>query len=610
MHIRGTSPIRRLVRPLIAAASVAALVLVWIPAASGHGIHTGPLKGFANGQTLHVGALESGGTRLVDTEVAWASANVDASDAGLGPAKLNEVNRTFQKALSAKHTYARGSGLEIGLGTTPEAPADANQIIVNQSQAPTESDAPDSSSDMDELLTVDADPLAFASVLRSNTVANWNNSGLVPGACVLTDDLARGQAYAADVELLDTDATMEAPEGLEAAILSLDDENPARAVSQNTTRTRLVPNEGKPNNYGLMSEVRQTIAPITLLADDRPDAEAPRVVTIEILGEWVLRATANGHNNTGAIHYGPGEASPETPLLRVITDEATNILKTQDLFGPDRLPIPLIDIPGLVTVTIGENPRAIAAPGTMPDPDAPPTAAANGTLSSAAVDVVRVKLLSQVDEETGLIDPEAGDIRVGHMEVSAQVPVGGIDCPIPVDKVAVPDELTVGQTSVITFTVENPYDCKLTDVVLTDEIEQEEGTPDFKLLDAEPDVASDSPTAVPSGDTPLENATLKWNLPDIPPGGSEQATLDLQAATRGGVLVDIATAKGSLADCKGQAAAGLAVADLVLTGVSPVVEIAIETPRTGAPAAATTATGSILALVATTLRVIVRRRMR
>lgn len=606
MHVRGTSPTRRLMRPLIAAASVAALVLVWIPAASGHGIHTGPLKGFANGQTLHVGALESGGTRLVDTEVAWASANVDASDAGLGTAKLNEVNRTFQKSLSAKHTYARGSGLEIGLGTTPEPPDDANQIIVNQDQAPSESDAPDNSSDMDELLTVDADPLAFASVLRSNTVANWNSSGLVPGACVLTDDLARGQAYAADVELLDTDATMEAPEGLEAAILSLDDENPARAVSQNTTRTRLVPNEGKPNNYGLMSEVRQTIAPITLLAADTPDAEAPRVVTIEILGEWVLRATANGHNNTGAIHYGPGEASPETPLLRVITDEATNILKTQDLFGPDRLPIPLIDIPGLVTVTIGENPRAIAAPGTMPDPDVPPTAAANGTLSSAAVDVVRVKLLSQVDEETGLIDPEAGDIRVGHMEVSAAVPAGGIDCPIPVEKTADPPTIPVGATSLITLTVHNPYDCELTNVVLTDEIRQEEADPKFQLVE------SDHPTESPTLPTAVDQteADVVWNLDDIPAGGSETVTLLIKATTGGGIIRDIARASGSLADCKGQAAAGLAVADLVLTGVSPVVEIAIETPRTGAPAAATTATGSILALVATTLGVIVRRRMR
>lgn len=358
-----------------------------------------------------------------------------------------------------------------------------------------------------------------------------------------------------------------------------------------------------------MSEVRQTIAPITVLADDAPDAAEARLLTIEILGEWVLRVTASGHTGGAKVHYGPGDVSPETPLVRVLNavGEVEGQLTTQQIFGEDGFTA--IDIPNLLTVAVGEDPRAIAAPGTMPDPESDPTELPNGTLASAAVDVLRVKLLSQPTDE-GTIDPEAADFRVGHMEVSAQVPVGGIDCPIPVDKVAVPDELTVGKTSVITFTVENPYDCKLTNVVLTDEIEQEEGTPDFKLLDAEPDVASDSPTAVPSGDTPLENATLKWNLPDIPPGGSEQATLDLQAATRGGVLVDIATAKGSLADCKGQDVAGLAVADLVLTGVSPVVDIAIETPRTGAPAAATTATGSILALVATTLGVIVRRRMR
>ena len=46
------------------------------------------------------------------------------------------------------------------------------------------------------------------------------------------------------------------------------------------------------------------------------------------------------------------------------------------------------------------------------------TARANGTSASAALDVVRVKVL----------DGEALDLRFGHMEVAAQVPVGGIDC--------------------------------------------------------------------------------------------------------------------------------------------------------------------------------------
>src|SRR5688572_26053226 len=41
------------------------------------------LRGFATGQPGHVGALESGGTRLADAEVAWSGATVDADADGL-----------------------------------------------------------------------------------------------------------------------------------------------------------------------------------------------------------------------------------------------------------------------------------------------------------------------------------------------------------------------------------------------------------------------------------------------------------------------------------------------------------------------------------------------
>lgn len=613
MRTRGSRGTRRLLRPLIAAVSVTALASALVPGAGAFDLPAPfdalGVKGFANGQTVHVGALESGGTRVVDAEVAWAAAAVDDGAAGLSPAKVNEMNRVFQPALTDKHTYARGSGLEVGLATSVDDPTTEedegeNQIIQGgktQSSAPPPPPVEDENPAQDELVSLDADPLAFAAVLRSNTVANWNDSALVPGACVLTDDVSRGSAYAADVELLDADASGEDPEGLEMAVLSLDDENPARAVSQNTTRTSLVPT-GIPNNFGLMSEVRQTIAPVTLLADDTPDVEEARLLTIELLGEWVLRVTATGQAGGATVHYGPGEASPETPLVRIIDSagEVTNVLTTQQLFGEGALPIPLIDIPSLLTVTIGENPRAIAAPGTMPDPNEPPTLAPNGTLASAAVDVVRVKLLSQVGDD-GIIDPEAADIRVGHMEVSAQVPPGGIDCPIPVDKSANPVEISVGQTSRITLTVHNPYDCPLENVVLTDVISQKEGDPKFTLT------ASNPATTLPTGE--VESATVSWSLGTVPPGGSKEVTLDILGVT-GGIIEDIATAQGDLADCKGQAASGLAVADLKLVGVSPRVELAIETPRTGAPAAATTATGSILALVATALGVIVRRRIR
>jgi hypothetical protein len=552
-------------------------------------------RGYATGQPAHVQALESGGTRLADAEVAWSAATVDADADGLKGAKLNEVNRILQPDKAGKLTYARGSGLEVGLGTTP---ADENQVII---AAKAEAEAPPKSEDLQEIGVEGLDPLAYASLLRGTALANSNDSGLVPDLCVLGEDLSRGTGFATDVELIDTGGDTSQP-NLDGALVALDDQDPQRSVSQSTSRMKLVPS-GKPNNFGLMAEVRQTIAPVTILQGDDNDPTTPlRTITIEILGEWVLRVVANGSPGGASVFYGPGTVNPQTPILRIIDSDnaVSDILSFQDLFGDAGFDA--INIPGVLSIAIGEDPRAIAAPGQNPDPASKPKIAADGTSVSAAVDVVRVQLLSQPD-------PQAADIRVGHMEVSSEVPTGGINCPIPVTKSATETEISVGDQTTISIDVDNVYDCDLTKVTLVDTISQVTGSPNFTIEetggDAEPTSSDDLTKELPPGDA--KETELTWDLGTIPKGKSKSVNFTIEA-TDGGLLRDIAEASGTFANCSGQDASGLAIAGLDLTGLSVPVDVNITTPQTGAAAGTTAATGAVLAIGATGLGVFLRRR--
>ena len=586
---------RRLV-PLGAGLLLVAQLFSWGPRAAAQAAGD-PVdaRGYATGQPAHVQALEAGGTRIADAEVAWSAASVDADADGLKGAKLNEVNRILQPDKAGKLTYARGSGFEVGLATTP---ADENQVIVS---AKAEAVAPPKSSDIQEIGVEGLDPIAYASLLRGTALANLNDSGLVPDVCVLGDDLSRGTGFATDVELVDTAGDTSQP-NLDGALVALDDQNPDRSVSQSTSRMKLVPT-GKPNNFGLMAEVRQTIAPVTILQGDDDDPTTPlRQITIEILGEWVLRVVANGSTGGASVFYGPGTVNPQVPILRIIDSEdaVSDILSFQDLFGDTGFDA--INIPGVVSIAIGEDPRAIAAPGQNPDPASKPKIAADGTSVSAAVDVVRVQLLSQPD-------PQAADIRVGHMEVSSEVPEGGINCPLPVIKSATETEISVGDQTTISIEVDNVYDCDLTKVILVDTISQRTGSPNFTIEDtggdAKPTSDDDLTKVLPPGDA--KQTVLEWDLGTIPKGKSKSVNFTIEA-TDGGLLRDIAEASGTFANCSGQDATGLAIAGLELTGLSVPVDVNITTPQTGASAGKTAATGGVLAIGATALGLFLRRR--
>lgn len=542
----------------------------------------------ATGTVIHADALEQGTTRVEDTEVAFSGAAVDS--AGLAERQLNEVDREFQPALADKNTYGRGSGLEVGLGVTPD---DDNQVIV---AGKAEADAAPDSSDVQEGGPVDADPLAWASTVRGEADANWPSADEFP-TCPLGSDLAHGLGFAADAQLVDGGDDTEG-EGLDAPLVATDAEDPDRAVSQSRSRNLFIPQvaqDGTPvgDNFGVLAETRQTIAPVTLFE------AAGSPVTIEFLGEWVLQAVATGIPGQAYVHYGPGEVDPQTDILRIIQDdEVTNVLTFQDLLGEEGLVVPIEELG--IEIAIGENPRAIGG-----DAESSPVEAADGTEASAAVDVARVRLLdgAPLGEDVSI-----ADLRIGHMEVSAQVPAGGISCPLPVNKTNSPQDVQEGDEFTTTITVDNPFDCDLTAVQLVDNVWNTEGA-SFSVNGATPPADNlPAPEETFSGGTEEDPAlVLNWSqIGPIPAGESAQVTVDFTAQSPG-TIHDLATATGSgFENCQGEGAgqasvAGVAVGleDVSLVGsardqVPAGAVLGDVLPRTGPAAAATILGGAAL----------------
>jgi uncharacterized repeat protein (TIGR01451 family) len=472
------------------------------------GLAPGAHAGYASGTVAHADALQNGGTRLADVEVAFSGAAY--TSAALASAR-NEVARVVTPALGPTNGYGRGSGLEVGLAVSPSG---ENQIVLPgkvEAKAP-----PITTLATQEVGPVNLDPLALARLLRAQAQGRAVSNG-----CVIGSDLGYGLGYAADLGLLDTSPNSGTP-GLDAPLLSSTAVSPDRAVSQSVSRTYLVRGPVV-RRFGLASETRQTIAPVTLLKG------TPSQFTIEAAGEWALRVTADG--TTGSFFYGPGSVSPETPVVRVIdaAGKVTNVLTLQQLLDKDGL---TVTIPGVAEIVIGEPPRALGgATGSAPS--------ISGTLASAAVDVARVRLLEQGQNHVA-------DVRIGHMEAAVAVPAGGIDCPIGMAKAANPSTVRAGDAFTWTVTVSNPHDCVLTNVKVVDTIT----------------TSSPQMTYTVGGQTPAASTVvggvLTWNdIGPIAPGQSKVLTINMRVNQNSatGTFTDKAVAEGVCGPGSAQAAA-------------------------------------------------------
>lgn len=518
--------------------------------------------GFANGAVVHAEALERPelsdptSPRVIDADVAFSAAVVEST--GLPERQTTEWGGTFQppetadgQAVQGLAAYGRGYGLDVSLEQEGQEPGQVTLAGLAEVAAP-----PPSELVVTEAGPVPADPIAYATLLRGEAQALYDEQG---GCISLGDDLAYGKGLATDVQLLDQDGTPD-EEGestqLEQPVLSAEAEDPEREVSSSMSHLFLAPQTDVEGNsvgdaLGVIAETRQTIAPLTLFQGTE------NAVTIEFLGEWVLRAVAAGVPGAARVHYGPGEVSPETPILRIIEGgEVTNILTFQDLLGEEGV---TVDASPLVSITLGENPRAIGG-----DVDSTPQVAADGTSASGAVDVARIRVLS--DPETG----EASEIRVGHMEVSAEVPAGGITCDLPITKSVDRPQVSPGDTFTYTITVTNPFRCTLDDVRIVDTISASDGVT-WTVTGTDPQAASVSDTEI------------VWEgLGPIAPGEalSVTATVLVGDDSASGRFRDIARAT---ATCDGGPVTGRTD---VVTAVDLAGEVVLDEPEvvSGAPA--------------------------
>lgn len=559
---------------LTAVAGVVALLALGAPGASAQvPLEQAAFSAYSNGAVIHADALRAADTRAVDAEVAFSGATVDSQ--GLATQRTNEYGALVQPAQTGKDSYGRGYGLDAAL-SEPAATDDPQVRLAGLSEAAA---PPRTGPVVNEIGPVDADPLAYASTLRGEAFAAPATG---PDACRnLGADISYGLGYAENAQLLDQEQAGQEQEGLEQPVLATQADQPERNVSWSLSRNYLAPQinaQGQRvgNALALVAENRQTIAPVSI------NLGGEEVLTLEFLGEWVLRAHAGGTEGSSFVHYGPGDVSPETPVLRLLRQSGGGAIEevltvtTQQLLGDEGLVIN--QIPG-IEIAIGEDPRAIGGGA-----DTQPQVTA--TSVSAAVDVVRVSL------------GELGDIRVGHMEVAATVPAGGLLCPLPVNKTVTPDQVQPGDTFTYTITVLNHFACELRNVRVED------------TISGDPGVAWEVRGTDPQADE-VGNNRVVWNdIGPIPPGETRSATITVQVSPNSGPGVfhdDVA----ATAECFDRPVAGQ---DDAFGGVGAPLEGRFrldapqvigpaprELPRTGGPAAATVA-GLALAGLALMLR--------
>ncbi|MEO7443280.1 MAG: hypothetical protein ABIW46_07100 [Acidimicrobiales bacterium] len=530
--------------------------------ATGSVVHVGVLGGVGLGGGLG-GLLPGGllGGQLVDTEVAFSGATVASQGTGgvtFGPGAaagtvVNEYGQVVQPTLPntgldpnlrGNRSSGRGSALEIGLANN--LPNDANQLILSgkaRASAPPSTDLVRS-----EIGPIKLDGVAYASLLRGEAQARFREDG----NCIVGQNLSFGTGYAAGVQLLGTGGAAAAP--FTNPLLATTGSSPERQVSQSRSITRLVPQvdaSGRRlgDNFGLMTETRQTIAPVTLFAG------LPTQITLEFLGEWVLRSVATGVGGAAGnyVFYGPGTVTPSTPVVRILSGVNPllgNITEVtlQQLLGNTGLVIP---VPGVAEIALGEDPLAIGGGA-----NTAPTLGSDGTLAAGAVDVARVTLL----------DGSAVDLRIGHMEARAQVPAGGIQCRLPITKTADKQQVNPGEQFTYNVAVTNPFaDCTLTNVRLVDTITTTPGVR-YSVVGSNPQASSVAGGVITFDD-----------IGPIAPLATRSVTITVQIAgnSAAGVLTNTARATGTCATGTGQ---GDARIDVPASG-----EVTVETPRVGGP---------------------------
>jgi hypothetical protein len=322
----------------------------------------GGYAAFATGTVLHAGI---GGA--VGGTVDLVSSTAAATSAANSTPVTSELGRVALPALPAKGSYGQGLGLGLGVGLLPGV---STGFFGNAAATAPPISAPV----QDESTAVGVAQVGRLTPMQARAQALSSAAG-----CVLGSNLAYGQGNAADVSLAGLTGLQGLGLGTGGAA------GAGQPVARSESRTLVVPGSTA-GRLGLMSEVSEVLGPVTLLTG------TANKMTVELKGQWVLRAFADGR--TGTVSYSPQGATGDQTLLlvrnaagAVVAQATASQLKLAGTVGLR------LDIPGLGELVVGEQPRARGGAG---------AAQVSGTGVQAAVDLVRIRLL-------GL------DVRLGHM---------------------------------------------------------------------------------------------------------------------------------------------------------------------------------------------------
>ena len=279
-----------------------------------------PFSAYGTGDAIALNALSLGASTLAGTRIAASGGSVNSGPAGLTTPITNEFGQNVQPATPGKNAYGRGTAVEAGVLTATPQPVDINQIIAS---GLAQAFAPPPSPLVTTAITIPVNPLLYASTAGGEAKATFD-----PAFCPIGRPLSYGRGFVENLQLLGT--TQAANGSISDPLLgtSVSTGNP-RATTQSRTVTYLVANGD--GTFGVATETRQTVAPITVAALGGLGG-----LQIEIAGEFGFRVVATGK---------PGGASAGytgNPLLTISTVTAGVVtpivgpVSLQSITGPER----------------------------------------------------------------------------------------------------------------------------------------------------------------------------------------------------------------------------------------------------------------------------------
>jgi hypothetical protein len=490
---------------------------------------TGAFAGYATATVFHTDAELALDNKGQDFGAEFDLGLSDAAHSSVPvPAVTDELGRKAIPALDGDHSFGQGRGITL--------PAVYQDFDLGVDLNPAVAKAPPSAAPVRKSASTDLD------FVKADSFVAEALARAIPTGCVIGDDLARGLGAANKTDV-DPDGDFD-HEDDPLLSLSTDDPPPPRAVSQSISRVALSPKPLSSGHFGALAESRLTVAPITFGIRDPKNKKNNVLFTLELAGEYALRAVADGQK--GKLFFGPDPADDSRPVARLFQNG-------KEIGGAgfgEIVPIKIGD-ETVAEIRIGDDPHPIGA-----DSNGKPVI--TGTRVAAAADVAVVRLAAAGAEQ-----------HIGHMEVELTVPADGVACPgITLNKRSEPATVTPGAPFGFTIDVSNPNDCLLSNVKVKDSSVTGEGV-GWKVL-----------TTLPRS-TVSREGTLTFEFESLRAGEHKTITINAEAADDSlpGTVSNEASATGVCGNVP-MAGAATAITTVRLPAAPPAFSAPPPAPRT------------------------------